>query len=134
MITAVQLFVIQTCATRHAEDGADARCIGGSHPHACSLHMPRERLAPRACKPSHDVSGITADLEHVRACAHMCRHAAAVALVCHGMIGSGGSRAVAEITAALVDGGALTLACDAKAELVALGEQAAGCPCHELVK
>jgi len=50
------------------------------------------------------------------------------------MIGAGGARAVAEITAALVDGGALTLACDAKAELVSLGEQAAGCPCHELVK
>jgi hypothetical protein len=50
------------------------------------------------------------------------------------MIYVGEAKAVAEITAALVDAGGLRLACNAKASMVLLGESIAGSPCYELIK
>lgn len=64
----------------------------------------------------------------------MCRHADAVALVSLWMIHVDESAAVAKITAALVDAGGLSLACEVKQAMVTLGEWLAGNPCYELVK
>lgn len=50
------------------------------------------------------------------------------------MVYVGEARAVAEVTAALVDAGGLALACDVKYSMVAVGEWLAGSPCYELVR
>ena len=64
----------------------------------------------------------------------LCRHVNEIALASLWMIRSGHARAVAHITAALVDSGGLALACQVKNGMVVLGEALAGCPCYELVR
>ena len=64
----------------------------------------------------------------------LCRHVNEIALASLWMIRSGHARAVAQITAALVDSGGLALACQVKNGMVVLGEALAGCPCYELVR
>lgn len=64
----------------------------------------------------------------------MDRHSEMVAAACLWMIYVGEAKAVAEVTAALVDAGGLRIACDVKTAMVILGESLAGSPCYELIK
>ena len=86
--------------------------------------------------PPCDVTHSPADARMTSALtrAHVCRHADEAALVDLWIIYVGEAAAVAQITAAIVDAGGLSLACEAKAAMVSLGEWLAGSPCYELVR